>query len=94
MTPLDYMILVMRDESQDGAMRLDAAKSAAPYVHARLSSTELHTTNDNDFKTEEQLKAEIAAIVAADPTLLDQLDLAQKGTVDALNGEGEHVGGA
>lgn len=37
-TPLEYMLAVMRDTSQDDARRLDAAKSAAPYVHARLSN--------------------------------------------------------
>ena len=40
LTPLDYMLSVMRDLSVDDARRLDAAKSAAPYVHARLSSVE------------------------------------------------------
>jgi hypothetical protein len=30
----------MRDESNSAAIRLDAAQSAAPYVHARLASIE------------------------------------------------------
>lgn len=47
LTPLEYMLAVMRDTSQDDARRLDAAKSAAPYVHARLSSTELKGDKDN-----------------------------------------------
>lgn len=38
LTPLDFMLNLMRDEGQDMAMRFDAAKGAAPYVHARLSS--------------------------------------------------------
>lgn len=38
MTPLDYMLKVMRDENAPDDMRLDAAKSAAPYVHPKLSS--------------------------------------------------------
>jgi hypothetical protein len=33
--PLDYLLEVMRDEKNDTQMRLDAAKSAAPYLHAR-----------------------------------------------------------
>jgi len=40
LTPLDYMLSIMRDIAVDDARRLDAAKSAAPYVHARLSSVE------------------------------------------------------
>ena len=40
LTPLDYMLSIMRDIAVDDARRLDAAKSAAPYVHARLSNVE------------------------------------------------------
>jgi hypothetical protein len=40
LTPLDFLIEVMRDESQDLAVRIDAAKSAAPYVHPKLASIE------------------------------------------------------
>ena len=41
MTPLEYLLEVMRDVSKDQRDRLDAAKSAAPYIHPKLSSTEL-----------------------------------------------------
>ena len=44
-TPLDYMLGVMRDISQEYPIRLDAAKSAAPYVHAKLAAIE-HTGKD------------------------------------------------
>lgn len=40
LSPLDYMLGVMRDEEQDKAVRLDAAKSSAPYVHAKLTSVD------------------------------------------------------
>jgi hypothetical protein len=39
MTPLDYLLGIMRDEGQDARSRLNAAR--APYCHARLSSTKL-----------------------------------------------------
>lgn len=42
LTPLDYMLSVLRDESNSMADRMDAAKAAAPYVHAKLASVE-HT---------------------------------------------------
>ena len=35
-TPLDYMLGIVRNEQEDKTVRLDAAKAAAPYVHARL----------------------------------------------------------
>ena len=40
LTPLDYMLKVMRDENEVLDVRLDAAKAAAPYVHPRLASIE------------------------------------------------------
>lgn len=39
-TPLEFMLTVMRDENAKREERLDMAKAAAPYVHARLSSIE------------------------------------------------------
>jgi hypothetical protein len=41
LTPLDYMIGVMRDERNDPRVRLEAAHHAAPYVHSKLTATEL-----------------------------------------------------
>ena len=39
--PLDYMLGVMRDETADLEVRLEAAKAAAPFVHPRLSTVEV-----------------------------------------------------
>ena len=41
MTPLDFMLAVMRDEGREFKDRFEAAKAAAPYVHARLTSAEV-----------------------------------------------------
>ena len=40
LAPLDYLLAVMRDESNPTQVRLDAAKAAAPYVHPRLAAIE------------------------------------------------------
>lgn len=42
MSPLDYLLRVMRDESANRNERIDAAKAAAPYIHAKLSSVEFN----------------------------------------------------
>ena len=42
--PLEYMLATMRDEDQPTAIRMDAAKAAALYCHARLSTQ--HVTTD------------------------------------------------
>lgn len=47
-SPLDYMLGVMRDAGADEAKRLDAAKAAAPYCHARLSSVEVAGPDGGD----------------------------------------------
>lgn len=41
LSPLDYLLSIMRDLSQDQPARMDAAKAAAPYVHAKLASVEI-----------------------------------------------------
>lgn len=38
--PLDYMLRVMRDDQQPTERRDEMAKSAAPFVHPRLSNVE------------------------------------------------------
>lgn len=48
--PLDYMLQVMRDETQELAKRLDAAKAAAPYVHPRLASVAVGNQDDKPFE--------------------------------------------
>lgn len=35
LTPLDYMLSILRDELLASDVRMDAAKAAAPYVHPR-----------------------------------------------------------
>lgn len=44
-TPLEYMVSVMHNTENDEAFRLDAAKAVAPYIHPKLSSTEISGPN-------------------------------------------------
>lgn len=65
-TPLDYLLSLMRDESQSCDVRFEAAKAAAPYVHPRLSAIE----HSGDLKVthEDRLSAmEAAANQSQDP---------------------------
>ena len=39
-TPLEYMLAILRDEQAAPEARMDAAKSAAPYMHPRLTAIE------------------------------------------------------
>lgn len=47
LTPLDFMLEVLRDPTQEYPIRMDAAKSAAPYVHPKLASIEHTGDADN-----------------------------------------------
>jgi len=38
-TPLEYMLAVMRDEQADPERRGEMARAAAPYMHPRLQTT-------------------------------------------------------
>lgn len=44
--PLEFLLEVMRDQNNDQAVRIDAAKAAAPYVHARKLEHSGHMTHD------------------------------------------------
>ena len=38
LTPLEFMMSVLRDETNSTEDRFEAAKAAAPYVHAKLAA--------------------------------------------------------
>jgi hypothetical protein len=39
-TPLDYMLEILRNTGAEQAARFEAAKAAAPYIHPRLSAVD------------------------------------------------------
>lgn len=65
LTPLDYLLQVMRTETAAENIRIDAAKAAAPYVHPKLANIQLAGDKDNPLRhqvgvswmTEAQAKA-------------------------------------
>jgi hypothetical protein len=50
----------MRDEDQDARWRLDAAKAAVPYCHARLSATEVSGPSDGPVSVQTYQKLDIS----------------------------------
>ncbi len=61
LTPLEYLMSVVRDTTADQAVRIDAAGKAAPYVHPRLATTEV-SLNSSRRHVEEMTNAELEAI--------------------------------
>jgi hypothetical protein len=71
LTPLQYMIGVMRDERNDPRVRLEAAHHAAPYVHSRLTATEL--TVNKPRMDKEAMVARLKILMDNNPEVLGQL---------------------
>lgn len=47
LTPLDYMLSVLRDTTQEQDKRMWAAEKAAPFIHPRLTSVAVdHSSTD------------------------------------------------
>lgn len=70
LTPLEYMLTVMRSDATEPRERLSAAVAAAPYVHAKLASIELTGKDGGPMElvgmTKEQRDAAVAAASRAD----------------------------
>jgi hypothetical protein len=66
-TPLDFMLNIMRDPAIPFAMKFEAAKAAAPYVHPRLSQVDSRVTKVTDVAelTPEQIDRLLADRLAA-----------------------------
>ena len=45
-TPLEYMLNVIRDEAMDSKRRDSMAQACAPYIHPRLAATEIQGNAD------------------------------------------------
>lgn len=65
LTPLDYMLSIMRDEAKMPDVRLDAAKAAAPYVHPKLAAVEHSGPGGGPIEVANISDADLAAIIAS-----------------------------
>lgn len=52
LTPLQYMLSVMRDPKNTQEQRLDAARAVAPYVHPKLASMVLQGDPEKPVRIE------------------------------------------
>lgn len=65
LTPLDFMLNMLRDEDAKPADRMWAAEKAAPYVHPKLANVEHSGGIDVTTQTKEQRDAAVAAATRA-----------------------------
>ncbi len=68
LTPIEYMMNVLRNDQETPERRMDAAKSAAPYVHPRLQSTEVSGKGGGPIEivSKKQRDAAVTAALDAD----------------------------
>jgi len=55
-TPLEYMLKTLRDETQEHEARMQAATAAAPYVHPKLATTTHKGDDDAPLKHVHEIK--------------------------------------
>ena len=73
-TPLEYLLELLRDGATPREIRIDVAKAAAPYMHAKLQAVEL-TGKDGG-----SIKADVRMIeLVAQPIPLGMLETAADG---------------
>lgn len=60
-TPLEYMLRVMRDDTQPPERRDGMARSAAPYVHAKVSDSKFGVGDGEGMTLEELIHASYKA---------------------------------
>lgn len=66
-TPLDYLLGLLRDEDQPQETRIDAAKAAAPYVHAKLANIDANLNLSGEITIRASKEQRDAAVRAALP---------------------------
>lgn len=68
-SPVRYLLGVMRNTSKPDALRIEAAKSVAPYLQPKLSAVEVTNRNPADNKTEDEIFSELRTFLESNPEL-------------------------
>jgi hypothetical protein len=83
---ITYLLKLASDSSQSVATRIQAAKTALPYLKPALSAVEQTVIEPAATKTEAEIGAELMAYVAnASPEVKDQLMAALSGRAEAVH---------
>lgn len=71
--PVDFLLRVQRNDKEDMRLRIEAAKAAAPFLHAKLSVKEETQFEDRDFLDPSELAGSLASLFEQNPQLYEQL---------------------
>jgi hypothetical protein len=65
LSPLDFLLKILRDPTKDDRVRVDAAKAAAPYCHPRLvAADDAYRTHDDPEKSPDKIRADLDRLLA------------------------------
>lgn len=81
-SPIDYLLKVMRDSDKPDALRIEAAKSVAPYLQPKLSAVELNTPDPLEGLSREDIINGLKSSLSGDPAARAML-------VEILKADGE-----
>ncbi len=86
LTPLEAMLMCMRwaIEAKDRVGILACAAAAAPYTHARLSSSDVRVSGGLTNQSSADITADIAILLQSNPQLLELLPSVLDGTAAPL----------
>ena len=66
-TPLEFMLAILRNEANSDLVRMEAAEAAAPYVHARLAHIETRGRGEGQLGRSVAFSCAFCRSVAREP---------------------------
>jgi hypothetical protein len=74
-SPVHYLLGVMRNSKKPDALRIEAAKSVAPYLQPKLSAVEFTDSRPDESLTEAELTERLKDVLREHPELRAQLSI-------------------
>lgn len=74
LTPLDYMLTVLRNPRNSQEVRFDAAVKAAPYIHPKLASIQSQVALNGTLSLEQLVAASLPQDLPAETELAQDED--------------------
>jgi len=68
-SPIEYLLKVVRDSEKPDAIRIEAAKAVAPYLQPKLCAVDLTNHVTTDQRTQAEILEDLKACIEKDPTL-------------------------
>ena len=85
-SPIEYLLKVVRDSERPDANRIEAAKAVAPYLQPKLSAVDLTNHGATDQRTQADILSDLKICIEQDPAIKQLLaGLVTDGTAQTPN---------